>query len=346
MKKKGGKSRMNEKVTFWKIAVISVFIFLFGYFMGNVFDLNKIRGINLEGYQYNALEDVNATTADATSCNATTSDATSCNATSSDATSSNATSSNISTNNTNSNTNTNNTNTTTPDQTANNGSVSFENNKITVAQIKEINDSTKSLNVTLNCDTNPVVSSSIFAAVKESNSKLILVYGENKMTFLGSDITQPKDIDFKVSVSDINTNDTLKEFTSSGLVVEFPDNNKLPGDALVSINIDSQYNDYFSNGVLFVYYYNESTDKLELVASDIKITDNIAEFTINHNSSFILTNSTVSQENATKDTSNKVVRFVNNNLIYIIVIGVSIILIITVTVIVLVQRKKKFGKMF
>lgn len=338
---------MNEKVTFWKIAIISIFVFLFGYFAGNVFDFKEI--IHLEGYKYSAeksaLENEDATSSDATSsnatsCNATSSDATSSNATSCNATSSNATSDTVVVSNTTSN------NVKTLYETSNNENISFENNKITATQIKEIKDSSKPINITLNCDNNSIVTSSVFDAVKESNSKLTLVYGKNKMSFLGNNITELKDIDFKASLSEINTDNILKEFTNNGLVLEFPNNNQLPGNALVSINIDAKYNSYFSSGILSVYYYNETTGKLELVVNNIKIIDNTIEFTINHNSSYVLTSGTVKQEKNTEEIKDEVVKFVNNKLIYIAVIGVSIILIVTVTIIVLIKRKKKFGKMF
>jgi hypothetical protein len=327
---------MNEKVTFWKIAVIGIFVFVFGYFAGNILKFKNT--LILEGYEYDALVDVDATSSDATSCNATTS-----NATTSNATTSNTTSSTTTTNTSTNNNVTNNTNT--PVQTVNNENVSFENSKITADQIKGINDSIKPLNVTLNCDGNSVVSSSIFDAIKKSNSKLILTYGKDTMTFLGSNITEPKDINFSVSLSDISTNDKLKEFASSGVVLVFPDNNNLPGSALVSINIDSVYSSNFTDGILAVYYYNETANNLELVANNLKITNNTIEFTINHNSSYILTSSTIDQEKNAEQVNNEVVRFVNNKMIYIVVIGVSILLIIIVTVVVFVHRKKKFGKM-
>jgi len=354
---------MNEKVTFWKIGIICIFVFVFGYFMGNVFEFKSLA--NIEGYEYNALEgeatSSNATPCNATGSNATSSNATSSNATSSNATSSNATSSNITpctttnTNATSSNANTTNNTTTntapvvapvvaTPDLTVNNENVSFENSKMTMAQIKEINDSVKSLNVTLNCDGNTVVTASTFDAIKKSNSKLILVSGQNKMTFLGSNITLSKDINFSVGLSEISTNDKLKKFGTSGLVAEFPNNKDLPGNALVSINIDPKYTSYFTNGTLAVYYYNETTDQLELVVNNLKITNNTIEFTIDHNSSYVLTSSTVNQTKSAEETNNAVVKFVNNKLIYIVVIAVSIILIIIVTVIVFVHRKKKLGK--
>lgn len=332
---------MNEKVTFWKIAVIGIFVFVFGYFAGNILKFKNT--LILEGYEYDALVDVDATSSDATSCNATTSNATTSNATTSNATTSNTTSSTTTTNTSTNNNVTNNTNT--PVQTVNNENVSFDNSKITADQIREINDSIKPLNVTLNCDGNSVVSSSIFDAIKKSNSKLILTYGKDTMTFLGSNITESKDINFSVSLSDISTNNKLKEFASSGLVLVFPDNNNLPGSALVSINIDSGYSSNFTDGTLAVYYYNETADKLELVANNLKITNNTIEFTINHNSSYILTSSTIDQEKNAEQVNNEVVRFVNNKMIYIVVIGVSILLIIIVTVVVFVHRKKKFGKM-
>jgi hypothetical protein len=350
---------MNEKITFWKIGLISIFVFVFGYFMGNIFEFKNL--MNLEGYEYNALE-AEASSSNASPCNATGSNATSSNATSSNATSSNATSSNITPCTTTKATSSNATTTTpiitpaiittiapvttiAPTQTVNNESVSFENSKITIAQIKEINDSLKPLNVTLNCDANTVVTSSTFDAIKKSNSTLVLVSGQNKMTFLGSNITESKDINFSVGLSEISTNDNLKKFGTSGLVAEFPNNKNLPGNALVSINIDPKYNSYFTNGTLAVYYYNETTDQLELVVNNLKITNNTIEFTIDHNSSYVLTSSTINQTKSTEVANNAVVKFVNNKLIYIVVIAVSIILIIAVTIIVFVQRKKKLGKM-
>ena len=111
------------------------------------------------------------------------------------------------------------------------------------------------------------------------------------------------------------------------LFLHFDHHGDLPLGTIVKIRVSDKY----KNGEkLFLYYYNESTGKLEEVAKDIEVKDGYVEFGLEHCSDYVL---------ARNDNSNNAQTSSMNITIYMIISLISFIGIISIIVI----RKKKIA---
>lgn len=142
-----------------------------------------------------------------------------------------------------------------------------------------------------------------FDAIKGTDKTIDLISEGITWRFEGSDITQEiKDIDLKVDIQKVEEDssasgdaieDNLKG--NPGVVMKFPENGTLPGKATIQVKVDYAMREYLgSSEGLSVYYYNNQTGELELIASNLKvINDTYVEFPITHCSYYVLTPSPV-----------------------------------------------------
>ena len=328
----------------------------------------------LEGYMYSLAASIansatssnatscNATSSNATSCNATSSNATSCNATSSNATSSNATTNNSTNNkkpvkqtstikvNTNENTKVEENTVTAPVEEVKDGDLEYNSSKITDEVINEIKNSSDKQNVIINLDGDVIIKKDVFEAIKGKEKQLTINSGIHQIIFNGKDITNPKDIDAKITYDLISEDSELNEISQKGVVINFADNGQLPGVATVRIKVNDDIRSELSMKNIFVYFYDANEKSLTKLLNKAEYNDSgYIQFSISHNSKYLFVNQEIKQnsEGYVDNTVNTNVKqdnevsFLESYIVYIIVIGVSVILIIIVTVIVIVDRKKK-----
>lgn len=378
-----GEKKMKEK---FKRVIFAIIIVALILVLGVVIKTGKLK--KLEGYMYSfaaeitdSATDSNATSSNvqgcATSSNATSSNAKGC-ATSSDATSSNAqgcaTSSDAKSDNTQvtetikvTNTQTESKqNTSTPStsqtkkepeevktetkKTAETGLI-YNNSEITPEILEKISNNTKLQNITINLDENVNISRDVFMAIKEKNIKLTVNTGENQIIFDGNNIEITKDINAEISYNLVNKDSLLKEIVQEGVVINFANNGELPGTALIRIKATEELKQALDMDTILVYYYNEETKELTQMTDDaIYNEDGYIEFSINHNSKYLLVNKLIEEkEYSVTTTSGDVkekdkVSFLESHKMYVIIIGVSILAIIVVVVILIVDKKVKNKK--
>ena len=320
-----------------------------------IFSSGKID--NLEGYMYDALLSLSS---------ATCSNATSCNATSANATSSNAKQ----------NSNNNKPNNTTveknnqkeetkvepkeevkeekkveekKEEKKETRNVSYDNENITTEILNQIKTTDEITNVTINAKNNSVIKKEVFSAIKGLDKDLVInTNNDIQITMNGKDVKEVKDIDVKVNYTKLSTDVDLKEYADEAIILNFKPNGVLPATAKIKIKITDEMKKTLNDkNSVYVYYYNETSKKLEEIATNIKIQDDSFEFTIKHNSKYIISSTKI--ENANKveasNENNKNVSFLESKKMYILIIGVALIVIILVLIIVIVDRKKKAKKM-
>lgn len=325
-----------------------------------IFSSGKID--NLEGYMYDALLSLtSATSSNATSCNAT-----SCNATSANATSSNAKQ----------NSNNNKPNNTTVEKNnqkeetkvepkeevkeekkveekkeekvekKETRNVSYDNENITTEILNQIKTTDEITSVTINAKNNSVIKKEVFSAIKGLDKELVInTNNDIKITMNGKDVKEVKDIDVKVNYTKLSTDVDLKEYADEAIILNFKPNGVLPATAKIKIKITDEMKKTLNDkNSVYVYYYNETSKKLEEIATNIKIQDDSFEFTIKHNSKYIISSTKIEKTNNTVSENNKDVSFLESKKMYILIIGVVLFVIILVLIIVIVDRKKKSKK--
>lgn len=375
-----GEKKMKEK---FKRVIFAIIIVALILVLGVVIKTGKLK--KLEGYMYSfaaeitdSATDSNATSSNAQGCatssNATSSNAQGC-ATSSDATSSNAqgcaTSSDAKSDNTQvtetikvTNTQTESKQDTSTSQTKKEPEevktetkktaetdLIYNNSEITPEILEKISNNTKLQNITINLDENVNISRDVFRAIKEKNIKLTINTGENQIIFDGNNIEITKDINAEISYNLVNEDSLLKEIVQEGVVIDFANNGELPGTALIRIKATEELKQALDMDTILVYYYNEETKELTQMTDDaIYNEDGYIEFSINHNSKYLLVNKLIEEKEYSVTTTNGDVKekdkvsFLESHKMYVIIIGVSILAIIVVVVILIVDKKVKNKK--
>ena len=218
----------------------------------------------------------------------------------------------------------------------------YNNEDINSMIITKLYNATSGTNITINADSNTLINSEVFNAIKGQDKTLTINYQDNQIIFKGETITSSKTIDIGMLVDNVNNNQTINKLVSKGVVVNFPDNGNLPGEALIRIkatkNIKTELNDTIN-----VYFFNEADNNFFEIQTDIKKTsDGYYEFTINHNSNYLLVNEKLDSSLVTDSSSTNVVSFQKSSKIYLLLIGIGVIvLVLAVVIIVIVKKRKK-----
>jgi hypothetical protein len=111
----------------------------------------------------------------------------------------------------------------------------------------------------------------------------------------------PKEIDLNVAITQLSQyNSVIGSQISnlvgdkSALVLQFADNGQLPGQATIKIKTDYLLRQYLGTTGLQIYYYDNTNNKLELIASNVSVTsDNNIAFDIEHCSYYVVTGKVV-----------------------------------------------------
>lgn len=163
--------------------------------------------------------------------------------------------------------------------------------KITI-DLTIVNPVNKSSKVVIDTSLNgTIIGKDLFNSIKENNQTLEIDYNGSKITFEGSKITNSKDVNLTIDVRNVITDENVTKLINNGLLVTFPSNGVLPGEAKVSLLLDDDLKDIVKKGTIYLYYVNEETNKLKFESDTaVKVDDNHIEFNITHNSRFVLSN--------------------------------------------------------
>ncbi len=140
------------------------------------------------------------------------------------------------------------------------------------------------------------ISADVFEAIKGQNKTIALKSDGIEWIFNGQDVTDEniKKIDLTTSIeakwnSDSDAAEGI-DWEQNALILSFAENGKLPAPATIRIKADWVFKDAVGTENLYVYYYDNTTKEYVQVAADLTITkDEYLEFTIDHNSDFVIT---------------------------------------------------------
>ena len=156
-----------------------------------------------------------------------------------------------------------------------------------------------SVKIGINYETGSLLSGEVFKSIAGENKEIILEGGSIQWIFNGKDIDQNniKEIDLGVNISRLDNSfsgsydditDIVKEQPT--YVLSFADNGALPGKATIRLKADYAFIDHLGRNDLCVYYYDSKNDKLVNIKNNIDVSnDGFIEFSIYHNSDFIIT---------------------------------------------------------
>lgn len=140
------------------------------------------------------------------------------------------------------------------------------------------------------------ISADVFKAIKGQDKTIALKSDGIEWIFNGKDVTDKniKDIDLTTSIeakwnSDSDAAEGI-DWQQNALILSFAENGKLPAPATIRVKADWVFKDIVGTKNLYVYYYDNTTKEYVQVAADLTITqDEYLEFTIDHNSDFVIT---------------------------------------------------------
>lgn len=195
--------------------------------------------------------------------------------------------------------------------------------------------------ITINADSNTLINEELFNAIKGKNKKLVINYKDNQIVFNGREIDDSKTIDISMTVNSVSSNENISKLVSNGVVVNFPDNGNLPGKALIRVKATDEVDKILNNNV-FVYVYNESTNDFCVVDTSVKkSSDGYYEFTITHNSDYLIVNEKLDSKLVVSQSSDNVVNFQKGNGTLLMLIAVGVAVIIAAVILIVVLKKKK-----
>ena len=222
----------------------------------------------------------------------------------------------------------------------NTNSYIFNNEEITSQVITALYNLQEKQAITINADTNSIINNELFNAIKGTEKSLVINYHDHQIIFNGQDINEAKTIDVNTTINSIDANENLKNLISKGIVVDFADNGSLPGKALVRIKATKEISTILNDKV-YAYFYNNQTNKFNLIDNNVtKTNDGYYEFSISHNSSYVLTNEALDAKLVTIDNDN-VVSFQKSNKVNILLICLGLAVCIGAVVVIIIVRKKK-----
>lgn len=194
---------------------------------------------------------------------------------------------------------------------------------------------------TVNADSNTLINSELFNVIKGKNKKLIVNYKDNQIIFNGKDIDNSKTIDISMTVENIINNENISKLVSKGILVNFPDNGNLPGKALIRVKATDEVMQILNNKV-YVYVYNNSSNNFSVIDTNVKkSSDNYYEFTITHNSDYIIVNEKLESKFVVSKSSENVVNFQKGNKTLLMLIAIGGAIIIAAVIVIIVLKKKQ-----
>ena len=156
------------------------------------------------------------------------------------------------------------------------------------------------------------LTSGVFSALQQSGNSLSLdvVNSSNEMlyrwTFSGADITDTsKEVNLEIVTN--GTSDAISALVGSDYypyILNFTNKGDLPGKASIQVYVGDMYAD---SQPLYLYLYNEESDELELISSDLVVAQGYVTFDTEKTGDMVLTISPVGgASNATTTTTSTV----------------------------------------
>ena len=216
----------------------------------------------------------------------------------------------------------------------------YNNEDISNDIIVNLYNSADGAEITINADSNTLITEEIFNAIKGKNKKLVINSNDNQIIFNGNNIIDSKTIDATINVDSIKDNDDINKLIDSGVVIRFADNGTLPGEATVRIKSTDEMDRILQNEKIYVYYFNDGENKFQLIATNIEKTeDGYYEFEITHNSDYVLVNKEIDRKLVVLGDDN-IVRFQRSTIVNLLLIGMGIIIVIGVSIIIILLKNK------
>lgn len=195
--------------------------------------------------------------------------------------------------------------------------------------------------ITINADSNTLINEELFNAIKGKNKKLVINYKDNQIVFNGNNIDSSKTIDISMTVDTVSSNEDIYKLVSNGIIVNFPDNGNLPGKALIRVKATEEV-DKILNDNVYVYVYNESSNDFCVVDISVKKSkDGYYEFTITHNSDYLIVNEKLNSKLVVSQSDGNIVNFQKGNGTLLMLIAVGVAVIIAAVIVIVVLKKKK-----
>ena len=224
-------------------------------------------------------------------------------------------------------------------------SLSLDNSKITAEVIKKIKELDSNILLEINANENPLITKEMFEAIKGSNKTIVIKYNDVEWTFNGLDIKNIKPIDVSTNIYNTSKDTDIKSIIKKGLVLDFANNDKLPGKCLIKLYNNEELNTLLKNKNANIYYYNEEKGKFEIVELDSKFNKKgYYEFYISHNSKYLITNETVEDSYVINTNKSKTSNKFSLDLNTILIIGIPSILVIIILIIILIVKSNKKKK--
>ena len=216
----------------------------------------------------------------------------------------------------------------------------YNNEDVTSDVLAKLYNAPSGSEITINADYNTLINEELFNVIKGKNKKLIINYKDNQIVFNGRDITVSKTIDITMTVGNVSSNKNISKLVSNGVIVNFPDNGNLPGRALVRLKTMDKIDKILSKKV-YVYIYNVSSNNFCAVNTNVKkSSDGYYEFTITHNSDYLITNDKLDKKLVVVQSDDNVVSFQKSKGIYLLLLGIGVVVIIAVIIVIMMLKRK------
>ncbi len=158
--------------------------------------------------------------------------------------------------------------------------------------VSKIKSAKNDANISIDCNTYSVIDKDVFDAIKGTNKTIYVESNGITWIFNGKDIKRSKDLDTSIDFNYLyndELNDLIKPILNKAFVINFTNNGKLPGKALIRIKADYTLKNYIGVKDLTVLYYDRASKMFDYVARKINLSDNgYYEFYISHNSSYLI----------------------------------------------------------
>ena len=165
--------------------------------------------------------------------------------------------------------------------------------------VEEVENAGNSAYIVADYSGNSNMPQEAFDAIAGTDKTLELMSSGVTWRFEGEDIVNTsKDIDLNVDIVPVEQDsssaggDIQEELGENpGVIMRFAENGQLPGKATIQVKLDYAMREYLGRSKgLCVYYHNNQTGQMELVAADVQVVDDsYVEFTIYHCSDYVLT---------------------------------------------------------
>ena len=217
----------------------------------------------------------------------------------------------------------------------------YNNEDVNSAVLTKLYNAPSGTEITINADSYTLINEELFNAIKGKNKKLVINYKDNQIVFNGNDIDSSKTIDISMTVDTVLSNEDINKLVSNGIVVNFPDNGNLPGKALIRVKATEEVDKVLNDNV-YVYVYNESSNNFCVVDTSVKKSkDGYYEFTITHNSDYLIVNEKLDSKLVVSQIDGNIVNFQKENGTLLMLITIGVVVIIGAVIVIIILKKKK-----